>query len=296
MPDKPNLRSTAKAFVYLAPALLVLGTFTIYPIVESFLLSFYTDYDYFHDRVYRLGFDNYLYLLKDPEFHLALRNTAVFVIGVVPISIALSLGIALMLYRPIPLRSFFRTVYFLPTVTSVVAVAVVWRWIFHSDYGLLNFGLGLLGIQPVRWLTDPRWALPALILFAIWKSLGYNIVLFLAGLSNIPETYHLAARLDRAGPWRRFWSITFPLLWPTTFFVSIVSIIGAFKVFDEVYALFGGSPGPLSSALTLVYYIFVKFYREQDYAVASAAAYVLFLITFLLTVIQLWIGRKRTAV
>ncbi|MBE3562146.1 MAG: sugar ABC transporter permease [Hydrogenibacillus schlegelii] len=252
--DKPTVRSTLKALGYLAPALAILGTFTIYPIVESFLLSFYADYDYFHDIVYRYGLDNYLYLLHDPEFHLALRNTGIFVLGVVPASVALSLGIALLLYRPIPLRSFFRTVYFLPTVTSVVAVAVVWRWIFHTDYGLFNYGLSLLGLEPVRWLTDPRWALPALILFAIWKSLGYNVVLFLAGLTNIPETYHLAARLDHAGAWRRFWSITFPLLWPTTFFVSIVSIIGAFKVFDEVYALFGGSPGPLSSALTLVYY------------------------------------------
>lgn len=291
--EKPTLTSTLKALLYLAPALAVLITFTVYPILQSFLLSFYADYDYFRDIVYRYGLDNYRFLLQDPDFHLALRNTAIFVLGVVPASIALSLAVAFLLNSRIRLRAFFRTVYFIPTVTSIVAVAIVWRWIFHSDYGLMNYVLSLFGISPIHWLTDPKWALPSLILFSIWKSLGYNIVLFLAGLASIPETYHQAARIDQASAWSRFWHITFPLLSPTTFFVSIVSIIGAFKVFDEVYALFGGSPGPLKSALTLVYYIYLKFYREQDYAVASAAAYVLFLITFVFTLIQLYIGKKR---
>ncbi|MBE3595501.1 MAG: sugar ABC transporter permease [Hydrogenibacillus sp.] len=291
--EKPTLTSTLKALLYLAPALAVLITFTVYPILQSLLLSFYADYDYFRDIVYRYGLDNYRFLLQDPDFHLALRNTAIFVLGVVPASIALSLAVAFLLNSRIRLRAFFRTVYFIPTVTSIVAVAIVWRWIFHSDYGLMNYVLSLFGISPIHWLTDPKWALPSLILFSIWKSLGYNIVLFLAGLASIPETYHQAARIDQASAWSRFWHITFPLLSPTTFFVSIVSIIGAFKVFDEVYALFGGSPGPLKSALTLVYYIYLKFYREQDYAVASAAAYVLFLITFVFTLIQLYIGKKR---
>ncbi|MBT9258596.1 MAG: sugar ABC transporter permease [Clostridiales bacterium] len=282
-----------KALFYLAPALLVLGVFTVYPIVASFLLSLYADYDYFHDVVYRYGLDNYVYLYHDPDFRLALRNTLIFVMGVVPTSLFLSLGIALLLEKPLGLSGLFRTIYFIPTVTSTVAVAVVWRWIYHTDYGLLNYFLSLFHLDPIPWLTRPRWALPALILFAVWKSLGYNILLFLAGLSQIPKAYHDAARIDGASSFQRLRRITWPLLSPTTFFVAVVGFIGAFKVFDEVYALFGGQPGPVNSALTLVYYIYGKFFREQDYAVASAAAYVLFAITLVFTLGQFWLARKR---
>lgn len=292
MDERPTLSSFLKVTLYLAPALVVLGTFTVYPIFSSLLLSFYANYDYFHDVVYRYGIDNYVYLFHDPSFWRALRNTVLFVLGVVPASLALSLGFALLLRQRLFGMAAFRTVYFLPVVTSVVAISVVWRWIFHTNYGLLNYVLSWFGVSPIPWLTSPKWALPSLVILAIWKSLGYNILIFLAGLSSIPEVYEQAARVDHATPWRRFWHVTFPLLAPTTFFVSVVSVISAFKVFDEVYALFGGNAGPVRSALTLVFYIFEKFYREQDYAVAAAASYVLFLLTFLLTLLQLWIGRK----
>ncbi|MBE3594764.1 MAG: sugar ABC transporter permease [Candidatus Carbobacillus altaicus] len=293
MMQEKSLATTLKALLYLAPALIILVVFNIYPIITSFLMSLYTDYDYYHDIVYRYGFDNFLFLLQDEDFHLALRNTFIFVLGVVPASITLSLFIALLLNTNIKLRGFFRTIYFIPFVTSVVAISIVWRWIFHTEYGLLNYFLSWFGVSPIKWLTDPKWAMPSLIILAIWKGLGYNIVIFLAGLQNIPEHYYLAARIDRASRWQRFWNITWPLLSPTTFFVSIISVIGSFKVFDEIYALFDGRPGPVRSALTVVYYIFEKFYREQEYAVASAAAYVLFLIVFILTLLQLYIGKKR---
>lgn len=291
--QQPSLSTTLKALLYLAPALIILIVFNIYPIITSFLMSLYADYDYFNDIVYRYGFDNFLFLLHDADFHLALRNTMIFVLGVVPASIAISLFIALLLNANIKLRGFFRTVYFIPFVTSVVAISIVWRWIFHTEYGLLNYFLSWFGISPIKWLTDPQWAMPSLIILAIWKGLGYNIVIFLAGLQNIPEHYYLAARIDRASRWDRFWHITWPLLSPTTFFISIISVIGSFKVFDEIYALFDGRPGPVRSALTVVYYIFEKFYRDQEYGVASAAAYVLFLIVFILTLIQLYIGKRR---
>ncbi|MDY0323632.1 MAG: sugar ABC transporter permease [Candidatus Carbobacillus sp.] len=291
--QQPSLTTTLKALLYLAPALIILIVFNIYPIITSFLMSLYTDYDYFNDIVYRYGFDNFLFLLHDADFHLALRNTFIFVLGVVPVSIAISLFIALLLNANIKLRGFFRTVYFIPFVTSVVAISIVWRWIFHTEYGLLNYFLSWFGISPIKWLTDPQWAMPSLIILAIWKGLGYNIVIFLAGLQNIPEHYYLAARIDRASRWDRFWHITWPLLSPTTFFISIISVIGSFKVFDEIYALFDGRPGPVRSALTVVYYIFEKFYRDQEYGVASAAAYILFLIVFILTLLQLYIGKRR---
>ncbi|MGD6969316.1 carbohydrate ABC transporter permease [Rossellomorea vietnamensis] len=293
MNPRPTLLATLKALLYLLPALIILGVFNIYPIIKSFLMSFYTDYDYFNDIVNAYGLDNFIYIFTDPEFWLSMKNTIIFVIGVVPLSIIISLGIAILLNSKIKFKGLFRTIYFIPFVTSVVAVSIVWRWIFHTNYGILNFFLGWFGISPIEWLTDPQWAMPALIILSIWKGLGYNIVIFLAGLQNINQQYYLAARIDGASPWNRFLAITVPLLSPTTFFISIVSIINSFKVFDEVFALFDGKPGPAYSAQTVVYYIFEKFYKEWEFGIASAAAYVLFLVIFIFTLIQLYIGKRK---
>ncbi|WP_218971036.1 carbohydrate ABC transporter permease [Alkalihalobacterium bogoriense] len=290
---KPTWKSTLKAFLYLLPALIILGVFNIYPIVKSFMMSLYTDYDYWNDVVYAYGFDNYIALWKDESFRRALLNTLLFVLGVVPISIVLSLAIAMLLNTNIKIRGFFRTIYFLPFVTSVVAVAIVWSWIFHSDYGILNYFLGLVGIDAIKWITDPTYAMPALIILSVWKGLGFNIILFLAGLQNINKQYYLAARVDGASAWQRLKTITIPLLSPTTFFVSIISIISAFKVFDEIFALFGGRPGPGGSALTVVYYVYQKFYEEWEFGLASAAAYMLFIVIFIFTLVQLYFGKKK---
>ncbi|MBR7794916.1 ABC transporter permease subunit [Agaribacter marinus] len=293
MNESPTIRKTIKAFFYLLPALAVLIVFNLYPIIKSFIMSFYTDYDYFKDEVYARGFDNYQYILQDDEFWRSMYNTLIYVIGVVPISILLSLGIAVMLNQNIRLRGLFRTIYFVPFVTSVVAVSIVWRWIFHTEYGVLNYFLSFIGIDAIEWLTDPQWAMPSLIILAIWKGLGYNIIIFLAGLQNVNKQYYLAAQIDGASKWERFKNITVPLISPTTFFISIISIINAFKVFDEVFALFGGQPGPAGSAQTIVYYIFNRFYGDWDFGVASAAAYMLFLVIFIFTFIQLYVGKKK---
>ncbi|MBS4177671.1 carbohydrate ABC transporter permease [Lederbergia citrea] len=293
MNEKPTIGKTLQALLYLAPALLIIGVFNIYPIIKSFLISFYTDYDYFKDIVNERGISNYTYIFHDPEFWLSMKNTMIFVIGVVPLSIVISLGIAFLLNQKIKFRGFFRTVYFIPFVTSVVAVSIVWRWIFHTQYGLLNYSLGFFGVSPIKWLSDPKMAMPALIILAIWKGLGYNIIIFLAGLQNINQQYYLAAKVDGASSWQRFKEITVPLLSSTTFFISIISIISSFKVFDEVFALFGGQPGPANSAQTVVYYIFNKFYGEWDFGVASAAAYALFILIFILTLVQLYIGKRK---
>ncbi|SDN53926.1 carbohydrate ABC transporter permease [Bacillus sp. OK048] len=293
MNDKPTMKKTIKAILYLIPALLIIGTFSFYPIIKSFFMSFYTDYDYFKDLVFARGLDNYTFIFQDPEFWKSLQNTMIFVIGVVPLSIIISLVIATFLNQKIKFRGLFRTIYFIPFVTSVVAVSIVWRWIFHSQYGVLNYALGFLGISPIKWLSDPDWAMPSLIILAVWKGLGYNIIIFLSGLQNIDKQYYLAARIDGAGAWERFKNITVPLLSSTTFFISIVSIINSFKVFDEVFALFGGQPGPAGSAETIVYYIYNKFYGEWNFGVASAAAYVLLFIIFIFTLIQLYVGKKK---
>ena len=168
--EKASLKSTAKAALYLLPMLVITITFNIWPIINSFLMSLYTKYDFYTDKVSAWGFDNFVYLWNDPDFHLSVRNTLVFVVGVVPITVILSLIIALLLNQVKIISGFFRTVYFLPFVTSTVAIAMVWNWMFHSNYGLINYFMGWFGIHPINWLTDPHYALLALIIMSIWKS------------------------------------------------------------------------------------------------------------------------------
>ena len=291
--EKASLKSTAKAALYLLPMLVITITFNIWPIINSFLMSLYTKYDFYTDKVSAWGFDNFVYLWNDPDFHLAVRNTLVFVVGVVPITVILSLIIALLLNQVKIISGFFRTVYFLPFVTSTVAIAMVWNWMFHSNYGLINYFMGWFGIHPIYWLTDPHYALLALIIMSIWKSLGFNIILFLVGLNNIDHGYYEAAEIDGANARQRFWNITIPMLSPITFLVSVNGIIGSFKVFDEIFALFQGTPGPGKADLTIVYYLYQKFYTEYKYPIAAASGVVLFFLILLVTLVQLWYSRKH---
>ncbi|MCU6430166.1 carbohydrate ABC transporter permease [Lacticaseibacillus paracasei] len=291
--EKASLKSTAKAALYLLPMLVITITFNIWPIINSFLMSLYTKYDFYTDKVSAWGFDNFVYLWNDPDFHLAVRNTLVFVVGVVPITVILSLIIALLLNQVKIISGFFRTVYFLPFVTSTVAIAMVWNWMFHSNYGLINYFMGWFGIHPINWLTDPHYALLALIIMSIWKSLGFNIILFLVGLNNIDHGYYEAAEIDGANARQRFWNITIPMLSPITFLVSVNGIIGSFKVFDEIFALFQGTPGPGKADLTIVYYLYQKFYTEYKYPIAAASGVVLFFLILLVTLLQLWYSRKH---
>ncbi|WP_352168855.1 sugar ABC transporter permease [Proteiniborus sp. MB09-C3] len=283
-----------KAFIYLLPALLIITVFQIYPIVKSLAMSFYTDFDYLTDEVYRRGLDNFQYVLTDPDFYLALKNTFIFVLGAVPLSIIVSLGFALLLNSNIKLKNFFRSVYFIPFITSTVAVSIVWRWMFNKEFGMVNSILMIFGVEKINWLTNPKMTIPMLVLLNVWKGMGYKIIIFLAGLQNIDERYYLAAKIDGASIWRRFTSVTVPLLSPTLFFVSITSVIGSFKIFDEVFVLYDKQTGPLKSGLTIVYYIFNKFNRYWQFSIASAAAFVLFIIILVFTLIQLRVGQKKT--
>lgn len=292
MIQKPTLKSSLKAYLYLLPALVILVIFNIYPIYKSFAMSFYTDYNFFQNIVNAYGFDNFVKIFNDPNFYLAVRNTFIFVIGVVPVSIVLSLAIALLLNQIKWLSSFFRTVYFLPFVTSTVAISLVWSWIYHTRFGLMNYFLSFLGIDPIAWLTDPKYAMLAVVIMAIWKSLGFNIILFLVGLNNIDKTYYQVAEVDGAREWQRFTNITIPLLSPTTFLITVVGTINSFKVFDEVYAMFQGRPGPAKSTLTVVYYLYEKFYTEYQYGIAAAAGVVLFVIILIITLIQIIYNRR----
>ncbi|MDT8718970.1 sugar ABC transporter permease [Clostridium sp. 19966] len=296
MNRKATIKSSLKAYMYLFPAALIIIVFIIYPLIKSFEMSFYAKYDYFNDKVYSYGLNNYKIVLSDPKFWQAMKNTMIFVVGVVPISIIISIAIALMLNSKIKFKGVFRTFFFMPYVTSLVAISIVWRWIYHRDYGILNYVLGVFGIHPIAWLNDPNMSMPALIILSIWKNIGYNVIIFLAGLQTINKQCELAAQTDGAHYFKRVWYVTLPLLSPTTFFVAIVSVINSFKIFDEVYTLFnsgGNMAGPSDSALTVVFYIFRKFYGEWNFGVASAAAFILFVVIMIFTGIQFYYSRRR---
>lgn len=283
-----------KALIYLFPALLVLGIFQFYPIFKALAMSFYTKFDYISGDVFEVGLDNFHYVLTDPDFFLALRNTSIFVFFAVPLSIGLALIFAVILNSNIKLKGLFRSIYFIPFVTSMVAVSIVWRWMLNKQYGLINAILLTFGIPKVSWLTDPKMTIPILIAISIWKGLGYKIIIFLAGLQNIDEKYYLAAKIDGASSFQRFKNITIPLLKPTLIFLFITSAIGAFKTFDEIFIMYSQKPGPLKSGLTIVYYIFIKFYRHWQFSISAAAALILFLIILIFTILQFKLSGKKS--
>jgi multiple sugar transport system permease protein len=285
------------AWSFLLPAMLLIGIFFFLPVLGSLILSF-TDFDLYSlgDRsVLRfIGVENYVRLFQNPDFGRALRNT--FYYGLVggPLSIAASLGAALLVNAKLaPLRGFFRSVYFAPYVTTLVAAAVIWRYLLNTRYGLINYGLGALGIGPIDWLGDARWALPAIILMSIWKNFGYNMVIFVAGLQSIPDELYEAAELDGAGRWRRFRHVTLPMLAPTLGFVTIITLIGYFQLFAEPYVMTQG--GPLKSTTSLVLLMYEEGFRWWRMGVAAAVAFVLFGIVLIGTAIQLWFRRREEA-
>lgn len=280
-----------KAWLYLLPALSVLLVFQIYPVSKSFMMGFYTKFDYLNDIVYEWGFDNFNRLFADADFLLALKNTSFLVVFAAPLSIAVSLIVAVLLNTRIRLRRFFQSIYFLPFVTSMVAVSVAWSWMLNKDFGVVNSILKVFGISKVAWLTNPKMTIPILVVLSIWKGLGYRVIIFLAGLQGISHQYYLAARMDGARALRQFFYITLPQLRPTLFFLLITTVIDVFKTFDEVYVMYANQPGPLKSGLTVVYYIFNKFHRHWEFASAAAASFVLFLIILTITLMQFGLVR-----
>ena len=246
------------AYVLAGPAVVAIGVFFFLPALAALFLSF-TDFDIYSiadiDRLRFVGLRNYFGLLAEPRFWTALWNTLYFVFVGGPLSVGVSLGAALLIdARAVRFKPFFRTVFFLPVVTTLVAVAVVWRYLYHPRFGLLNLGLAWLGIDPIDWLGDPRWAMPAIILMAVWKNFGFNMIIFLAGLQSIPERLYEAARLDGAGTWQQFVGITLPMLRPTFLFVGVMTMIGYCQLFAEPYVMTEG--GPLQATYSVLYFMF----------------------------------------
>ena len=285
------------AYLFIAPAIILFAIFVVVPIFASLYLSF-TQYDVLHAPRW-VGVKNFVaLLLHDPRFWKAFRNTALYVVGVVPLGISIALVLAAALEELSYGKQLFKVLYFIPTVTSVVAIAVVWKWLFAGEkFGLINYGLIQLGLQPVDWLLSPVWILPAIMIMSIWAGLGYNMVFFSAGISTIPQALYEAAKVDGAGWWGRFWNVTVPMLRPTLIFVVIMSVISSFQVFDQAYIMTAGTGegvgGVLDSGLTLVSYLYDQGFVRFHMGYASAIAYLMFGAVFGLTLMNLRRLRPR---
>jgi multiple sugar transport system permease protein len=283
------------AYLFLAPALITIAVFFLLPVLGALFLSF-TDYDIYAvadpSNTRFVGLRNYTNLLGTPLFWTALGNTFYFVLVGGPLSVAVSLGAALLVNaKLVRFKGFFRSVLFAPVVTTLVAVAVVWRYLYHAEYGLINYGLAAIGISPVDWLGNPTFAMPAIILLAVWKNFGYNMLIFIAGLQSIPGELYEAAEIDGAGGWQRFWYITIPSLAPTFLFVSIITMIGYFQLFAEPYVMTQG--GPLRATTSVVLLMYEEGFRWWRMGYAASIAFVLFLIILVGTLIQLRLQRSE---
>ncbi|MBD1933601.1 MULTISPECIES: carbohydrate ABC transporter permease [Cyanophyceae] len=271
------------AWIFLAPALILLGLFLLWPIAYLFYLSFTTG-SFTIAGVRFVGLKNYLRLLLTPDFWQVLSNTAYFTIATVIPSLIIPLGLAVLLNRSFALRGILRTAYFIPSITSLVAAGLGFRWLFQTE-GPVNALLNSINIEPIPWLGSTIWAMPVLILLSIWKQLGFNMVVFLAGLQAIPPSRYEAAELDGANSWQQFWHITLPGLRPTLVFATVTTAIFTLRSFEQVYVITGG--GPLNSTNLLVYYIYDQAFAQFDFGYAAAAATVLLAVTLVLVYLQL---------
>lgn len=294
MNKKPGLLSKLNeqkwSFAFVAPAVLLFVVFVLGPLVASLYWSF-TEYNGITAPKW-VGLANYKNIFfNDPRFWKSIGNTVFYTLGVIPLGVVLSLFLAMAVDQHIRFKNFFRVIYFIPSVTSVIALSVIWKWLFAGEkYGLINYLLILMGLKPIDWLMSPVWTLPAIIIMSIWAGLGYNMILFLAGLQTIPTTVYEAADIDGANLWDKFWHITLPLLKPTMVFVVIMGFIASFQVFERIYIMTEsefGIGGVLDSALTVVAYLYDMGFRKFQMGYASALGYIVFMVIFAVTLINL---------
>jgi multiple sugar transport system permease protein len=270
-------------YLFILPSFIGFVVFLVIPILTSLGLSLF-DWDLLLAPRF-VGLQNYASLVQDQIFRAVLFNTVYYAFGLVPLNIVLSLALAVWLNTRLKGVTLFRLAFFLPVVTVTVAVALVWKWMYQPQVGLINVVLGWLHVAAPNWLGDTHWAMPALILMSLWKGFGYNMVLFLAGLQGIPPTIYEAALIDGAGAWQRFWRITLPLLSPTMFFAVVMTVISSFQVFDQAYVMTGG--GPANATNTIVLYVFQNGFQFFRMGYASAIAWVLFAVIFIFTLLQM---------
>lgn len=286
-----RVREALLAYAYLSPAFLLLLVFTLGPFVYVFYAS--TLHTPGAPTQSFVGLDNYRYLLDPAQqsgFWQALQTTFYYVVGVVPASVALSLGCALLLHRKLRGWAFFRMLFFMPYVTPAFSTSIIWLWLFNPQYGLLDYLLKLVHLPALGWVNDPQWAMPAVIIYSLWQSAGFNTVIFLAGLSAIPQELQESARVEGAGEWAVTRRITLPLLTPTIFFVLVVATIESFKVFTQIFALTGG--GPAGATTTIAFFIYQDGFSYFHLDIASAVAVLLFFMIMAFTILQGWISRR----
>ncbi|MFF3021833.1 carbohydrate ABC transporter permease [Gottfriedia sp. NPDC057948] len=292
----PSLSKTRKrsdyfwAYCMIAPTMIGLTIFYLWPIIQTIYFSF-TEWGAFGQYEWT-GLDNYRRMLEDSNLLQSFKNTGIYIVFTVPIGIFLSILIAVLLNQKIKGKSVYRTLYFLPVITMPAAIAMVWRWLYNSDYGLLNYLLSIFGIKGPQWVSDPKIALYSIIVVAIWSGLGYNMVIFLSGLQGIPRSYYEAAEIDGAGPVKVFFKITLPLLSPVIFFVTIMSFIGAFQVFDLIFMMIGKSSTALENTQSIVYLFYQHAFVLNDKGYAAAIAVLLLIIILIITAIQMVLQKK----
>ncbi|WP_099354772.1 carbohydrate ABC transporter permease [Fredinandcohnia onubensis] len=274
-------------YIFIAPNVLLFLVFMIIPIIFTFYISFH-DWGILGAPIF-IGFENFVKLFSDKVFWTSLSNTVYYTAATVPLSAAFGLLGAILLNRKIPLRPIFRTIFFAPVVVSMTAAGLIWTWMFNPHYGLFNEILSYFGIGSVDWLTSTTWAMPAIIITTLWLRIGYCLVIYLAGLQAVPDSLYEAAVMDGANDWQKFWSITLPMIKPTTVFIIVMEVIHGFMVFDLIYTMTNGGPG--FSTTVIVQYIYQKAFVEGDMGYASAIGTVFFLMIMVLTAIQLRIGR-----
>lgn len=285
---------TRAPWLFVSPALLAIGLFFVVPAIASLFLSF-TDFDIYAladlNNLRFVGFDNYGRLIGNPLFWRAMGNTLWFVVLGVPLVVALSLAAALLVNaRTLHWKPVWRVALFAPYVTTLVATAVVWRYLLHTRYGLVNYALGWFGIEPIDWLGSPNASLPAILIFVAWKTFGYNMIIFMAALQTVPHELHEAARIDGAGPWARFRHVTLPAIAPVVLLVSILSVAGFFQLFAEPYVMTQG--GPAQSTVTVLYFMYEEGFKWWNLGSGAAVAFILFVMIFAVTMVQLAVAKR----
>lgn len=280
---KYRAENSPKGWLFLLPALIFIGIFNLYPLFRTFVIAFQEGT--LLNPVFA-GFNNFKIVLNDPFFHKAIGNTALYAFTVVPIGLIISMFIAMAIHEKIKFKKFFESVFFLPYLTSMIAIGIVFRFIFNEQFGLFNYFLGLFGVDPINWLNNPAMAMTTVIIFGIWNGLAFNIIILLTGIRNIDESYYKVADMFGASKNEQFRRITLPQLIPTVTFLMLMNFISAFKVYGQVFSLFNGRAGVANSATTGVFYIFTEFYTNNNYGKGMAAAVILFFIILIFTLIQ----------
>lgn len=286
---KYSAENSPQAWLYLLPALIIIIVFHVYPLIKTFIISF--EKGTLNNLVFN-GIKNYQIVLSDPKFHKAIFNTTLYSFTVVPLGVIIAMIISLIIFEKIKHKDIFETIFFIPYLTSIIAVGIVFRFLFNGDYGFINYLLSFINVGPINFLDDPSMSMTTLILFGIWSGLAFNIIILLSGLRTIDESYYKVADMFGATKMEQFFKITLPQLIPTITFLLMMNFINAFKVYAQVFSLFNGKAGIANSATTGVFYIFNKFYVEYRYGQGMAAAVILFALILLFTLIQNYVLKR----